>query len=137
MLRRIILAVDGSEPSRRASEFAGRLALDTHSEVVVLHVRETEVTYAGAFPLETPDAAEEFVDTEVRRLKNQGVSARGEVVPALYGRASRVILEIADTEGADMVVMGSRGRSDLAGLVLGSVTHKVIHLAHCPVLLVR
>jgi nucleotide-binding universal stress UspA family protein len=55
----------------------------------------------------------------------------------VYGRAARVILELASAEGADVIVLGSRGLSDLAGLVLGSVTHKVLHLAHCPVLVVR
>jgi nucleotide-binding universal stress UspA family protein len=43
----------------------------------------------------------------------------------------------AKRTGVEAIVMGSRGRSDIASLVLGSTSHKVLHLAHCPVIMVR
>ena len=55
----------------------------------------------------------------------------------LYGHAAREIVEDADEHDVDAIVMGSRGRSDLEGLVLGSVAHKVLHLSKRPVLIVR
>jgi nucleotide-binding universal stress UspA family protein len=137
MLERVVLAVDGSAPSDRATAVAADIAKGFGSELIVINVRETEIFWRGAVELETPDEASELVDETVRRLKDAGISARGEVHPAIYGRAARVILELASEEGADLIVLGSRGLSDLAGLVLGSVTHKVLHLAHCPVLVVR
>lgn len=51
--------------------------------------------------------------------------------------AGEAILEVAKTEACDMVVMGSRGRPDLEGLLLGSVTHRVLEASPCPVLVVR
>jgi nucleotide-binding universal stress UspA family protein len=137
MFGRILLAVDGSEPSNRAVAVTSDLARRTQAEVLVLHVREQEPGRVGAVAPPHDDAAEETLDEAVRSLKDAGVSARGEVMAAVFGRAARIILEEANDFGADLVVLGSRGLSDLAGLVLGSVTHKVLHLAHCPVLVVR
>jgi nucleotide-binding universal stress UspA family protein len=137
MFERILLAVDGSAPSDRATKTVADLAEKFGSEVIVLHVKETEHTWAGGFELESPDEASELVDMTVRSLKDEGISARGELHHSIYGRAARVILELGSEEGVGLIVLGSRGLSDLAGLVLGSVTHKVLHLAHCPVLVVR
>jgi nucleotide-binding universal stress UspA family protein len=137
MFEHILLAVDGSEPSRRATEVTADLARKVRAEVVVVHVKEREVTWEFTVELETSEEAQELVDGTVRTLKDAGVSARGELHNAVFGRAARVILETADAAGADLIVMGSRGLSDLAGLVMGSVTHKVLHVARCPVMVVR
>ncbi len=137
MFDKIVLAVDGSEPSNRAVAVAEDIAGKLGAEVIVVHVKEREPSRAGVFPLETSEEASDIVDQAVRQLKDAGVSARGELFGSIYGRAARVILEAADEQGAGLLIMGSRGLSDLAGLVLGSVTHKVLHLAHCPVLVVR
>jgi nucleotide-binding universal stress UspA family protein len=136
MFETILLAVDGSEPSNRAVGTALDLATKLGSELIVVHVREHETGRMAREPGPS-DEAEELVDETVRKVKNAGVSARGEVHTAVFGRAARAILEVANESGASMVVMGSRGLSDLAGLVMGSVTHKVLHLARCPVLVVR
>jgi nucleotide-binding universal stress UspA family protein len=110
---------------------------------LVFHVREwgplpaVALQVAGPLELESQKEAMEFVDHVVRGLKDAGISARGEIVDGLTGQAPKEILQIARSFDADVVVMGSRGRSDLAGLVLGSVTHKVLHLTDRPVLVVR
>jgi nucleotide-binding universal stress UspA family protein len=137
MFERMLLAIDGSEPAKRAAEVAADLARKIRAEVVVVHVKEREVTWAGGVDLESSGEAQDLVDDVVRTLKDTDVSARGEVHHAVYGRAARVILEAANDNSADLIVMGSRGLSDMAGLVMGSVTHKLLHLAHCPVLVVR
>jgi nucleotide-binding universal stress UspA family protein len=137
MTRKILVAVDGSEPSSRAVDEAAMLAAG--AEVLVLHVREREDLTGpgdGSIELETYDEARELVDPIVARLKDAGVSARGEVSAARIGMVARSIIVTARDEGADLIVAGSRGLSDWRSLVLGSVTHRLLHDAGLPVLVV-
>ena len=137
MFDKILLAFDGSEPSKRAAEAAMSLAKLSGGEVEVLHLREREFSKAGAFDLETPADAAELVERGLRTMKESGVNATGEVQITPHGRAAQGILEEAKRLGADAIVMGSRGMSDWRALLLGSVATKVVHHAECPVLIVR
>ncbi|HEX5951308.1 MAG TPA: universal stress protein [Actinomycetota bacterium] len=137
MFDRILLAVDGSEHSAKAVPVAGDLARRYAGEVVVLHVREHEVTWGADIDVETADEARDLVDGVVRELKNEGTNVRGEVVRVPLGQTPRAILDIARDEGVGMIVMGTRGLSDWGRLLMGSVAHKVVHLAEVPVLVVR
>ncbi|WP_187365694.1 universal stress protein [Trebonia kvetii] len=115
------------------------LALLSSGEVWVLHLREHE--YGGKAgllpPLETADAAGAEVAASVETLTKAGVKAHGLVKNTMYRHAARVIVADAIELGCGVIVMGSRGRGDLAGLVLGSTAHKVIHLTDRPVLVIR
>lgn len=137
MFEKIVVAVDGSEPSNRAVRLAGDLAGRYGAELTIVHVREREFSRVGAYEVETPAESEEILDAAVRALKDMGLSARGEMRHALVGSAAREIIDVTQTEGAGLVVMGTRGLSDWSGLLLGSVAHKVLHLGECPVLVVR
>lgn len=135
MFEKILLAVDGSEPSTRAIPVAADVALGHRAEVLVLHVQEHALTWGAE--VETPSEAAELVDGIVADLKDQGVSVRGEITRAPLGQTPRAILNVAHDEDVDLIVMGTRGLSDWGRLLMGSVAHKVIHLAECPVLVVR
>ncbi len=136
MFGKILVAVDGSESAKKAASLAGELAKAMGSEVLVLHVREVEVGhFSGA--MEPPEDATKLVDGAVQDLASQGVSAKGDVRGAPFGRAASEIVEEASRSGADVIVMGTRGLSDVTAILVGSVAHKVIHLAHCPVLVAR
>lgn len=137
MFKHILIAVDGSDHSQQAVTTAVGVAKQFGSDVFVLHVREHEVGRAGAYPLETPADATEIVSSVVTTLQQAGLSARGEAQAAVAGHAAKHIVETAQLRDADLIVMGSRGLSDIAGLLLGSVTHKVTQLSHIPVLVVR
>jgi nucleotide-binding universal stress UspA family protein len=138
MIQKILLAIDGSELSGKATAMATQIASKFGSEVVVLHVCERSFGRGGEpIILESDEEARDMVDLAVRALKDSGVSARGEVRSGLYGRAAHEILATADAEDPDLIVMGSRGLSDLKGLLVGSVTHKVLHLGDRPVLVAR
>jgi nucleotide-binding universal stress UspA family protein len=133
----IVVAVDGSDCAARAASVAGDLAEAFGGEVVVVHLAETIAAWTTAYEAETPEEAGGIADRAVRSLKDRGVSARGEVYTAVRGAVAHRIVELADAAGADLIVMGSRGLSDIAGLLLGSVAHRVLHQAHVPVLIVK
>jgi len=137
MFDRILIAVDGSPYSEPAVSAAVEIATKFNSQVFVLHVREHDRGRAGAFPMETPQDALELVSDTVKTLRAAGVTATGEVHGEVAGYAAKDIVDTAKKQAADLIVMGSRGLSDIAGLFVGSVTHKVLQLAHIPVLVVR
>lgn len=137
MFEKILLAVDGSEHSLKAVPFAGDIARHHDGEVTVLHVREHELTWASDVDLETEGEAQMLVDGIVRELKDSGANAVGDIRRVAHGQTPRAILDVAEEIGAGMIVMGTRGLSDWGRLLMGSVAHKVIHLADCPVLVVR
>jgi nucleotide-binding universal stress UspA family protein len=136
------VAVDHSESTGRVIGAARELALLANSEVWVVHLQERSVP--GKVPVgpglssdETTSEARASVDTIVGELTRAGINAHGEVRHTVFGYAAREIVDDAKEHDVDAIVMGSRGRGDLAGLVLGSTAHKVIHLADRPVLVVR
>jgi nucleotide-binding universal stress UspA family protein len=139
MYDKILVAVDHSEISDRALDAARELALLSKGEVWVLHLREREVAVKTGMSLsdESMDEASAAVATAVDKLTAAGVKAHGDVGTTLFGYAARNIVDDAKEHDVDVIVMGSRGRGDLAGLILGSTAHKVIHLADRPVLIVR
>lgn len=138
MFDRILLAVDGSEESKKAAVLAGDLAAGrAGTDVLVVHVLEFGAGRGMAFAREVPSEAYDLVDEVVRGLKDAGIGARGEVKEAVHGNAARQLVSAADGFDADLVVMGSRGLSDWQGLILGSVAHQVLHMSHRPVLIAR
>ena len=139
MFDKILVAVDHSEVSDRALDSARDLALLSKGEVWVLHLREREVAVKTGVGLsdESMDEASAAVAVAVDKLTAAGVKAHGDVGTTLFGYAARNIIDDAKERDVDVIVMGSRGRGDLAGLILGSTAHKVIHLADRPVLIVR
>jgi nucleotide-binding universal stress UspA family protein len=138
MLERILLAVDMSDHARKAVPAAAELAKAGGGTVQVLHVRE--LYYPPVPPRvvgDSPEDAQQLVDGVVAELQQAGVIADGVVRTSTGGSPASAILEQARDVGAGIVVLGSRGLSDLGGLLLGSVAHKVIQLSACPVLVVR
>lgn len=142
MFERILLSVDTSEDSGKAVDLTREMAKTHGSRVVVVHGRDVLVNPSGrpAPPRvehrETKADAQHLVDTAVAELQGEGVDARGEVLPG-QGRVGRKILEVAEAEHADLIVLGSRSMSRLEEIISGSPSQKVVHAAKCPVLLVR
>jgi nucleotide-binding universal stress UspA family protein len=138
MYEKILVAIDHSAASDRALAAAKELAGLAKGEVWVLHVREREVIpRLGLVPTEEHNEAEDEVKAAVSALAGEGITTHAEVADVIFGQAAREIVDVAKKHDVGVIVMGSRGRSDLAGLVLGSTAHKVIHLTDRPVLVVR
>ena len=139
MYDKILVAVDHSEISDRAVLAARDLAVLSKGEVWVLHLREREVAVKTgvAMTTESADEANAAVSAAVEVLTEVGVKAHGDIRTTLFGYAAREIVDDAIEHDADLIVMGSRGRSDLVGFILGSTAHKVMHLTDRPVLIVK
>jgi nucleotide-binding universal stress UspA family protein len=135
---KLLVAVDHSKATERVLSAARDLASLSHGEVWVLHLREREVMpRAGFIETESSDEAKAQVEAAVEEFTKAGIKAHGIVRSTIYGYAAREIVEDAKSRDASVIIMGSRGHGDLAGLLLGSTAHKVIHLADRPVLVVR
>jgi nucleotide-binding universal stress UspA family protein len=140
MYERLLVAVDYSEPSQRAVRAACELARLSGGEALVLSVTERQLlkgSDSSAADSEEEEDARELLHQEVAVFEDAGVRASAQVRSVHVGRVAFHIVETAKEFGSDVIVMGSRGRSEFAALLLGSVTYKVLHMAEQPVLVVH
>ncbi len=138
MFNRVLYATDGSEASDRALSYAVAVAADG-AELHVLHVVEKIV--GGRSAGLDVNAGESRTEADIReRLRlaagDLAQPPKLEVESSPAGSVATRIAEAADRCGADLIVVGTRGRGSLAGALLGSVTQRLLHVAHCPVLVV-
>lgn len=146
MFSTIVVPVDGSETASTALDIACKLASTDGARLHILHIPESLahetllVWGVGAVPMEASTEQLERAGRQLLDAATQAASARGitDVEGSLHqGDPARVITQQAKTLDADAIVMGSRGLSDIAGLVVGSVSHKVAHTAPCHVISVH
>lgn len=126
--KRILLATDGSCHSEAAADTVSDLAQWASLPVTVVSVVTSSHSKARR------QEAEQAVAADVVRLGGLGVKADGKVVE---GRPDEAIVKVAEEVGADLIVMGSHGRTGMVKVLLGSITERVIGQAVCPVLVVR
>ena len=137
--RHIVVAIDGSEHSDRALDCARSLAGRLGSTLRLVHAFPHTSDLLGYEDYESLIARREIagqtlLDRAREKLAGSGAEIHEEL---LEGPAAEAILRVAEARHADLIVMGSRGRGDLRGMLLGSVSHKVLQSATCPVLVVR
>ena len=143
-IRRILHPTDFSPASRRALEQAIAMARREKAELVIVHVLSVVVPVVGDGYM-SPAAFEEVqssmrlsgqkqLDAALGRARKAGARARGLL---LEGVAPTQIARAAKSQRADVVVMGTHGRTGLTRLLLGSVAERVVGTAPCPVLTVR
>jgi len=137
MFEHIVVAVDGSPQSSKTIPVALDLAQKYGSAVTVVHVREIERYEGSDVDLGPPISADTLVAGTVTTFLDAGVEARGEVRRVRPGETPDKIIDVAKAAHADLIVMGTRGMTELKSLLLGGVANKVVHHATCPVLLVR
>lgn len=144
----ILVPVDGSEHSFRALQVACSLAKAENKKIKLLHVVPNkdipEALKRFARVEHINDSAEHLYESAVAEnvlsaARDQAVAVGAEDVECSveYGEASKGILEAASSGDVDTIIMGTRGLSDIQGLVLGSVAHKVAHGADCRVIAVK
>ena len=158
----ILVATDGSEAARKACQLAADLANKAHATLVFAHVplkgaspeqiaaavdtgalsaRAQEDLRHGGLPIpivtdETLAEVGQLILAQARAMAEAAGVAQIQTVVA-EGDPARATLELARDRRADLIVMGSRGIGMVEGLLLGSASNKVTHLATCPVVVVR
>lgn len=137
MFKHVLVALDESEYSQMALPTAIEVTRKFGADLFVLHVAEHDRGRSVVYSDETPAEATQLVAKAVKAARDAGVAAQGELRDVGAGHVAKAIVETVEANDIDLVVMGSRGLSDIQGILLGSVTHEVMQLAHVSVLVVR
>jgi nucleotide-binding universal stress UspA family protein len=138
MFKAIVLALDGSDTAKRGIPIAVELAKEGKGKIVIAHVEERMATKVRAPLHANEEQIQEELQALVEDLATDGIEARikmGDVMAGGSGVA-HAIADIADKSNADLIVAGTRGHSPVEGLLLGSVTQRLLHIAKQPVLVV-
>ena len=144
-IKRILYATDYSKASGRALDEAVNLAKQNKAELWVVHVIEPLATYVSGEDFGGAELYMRIEETTMRdaqasmtklmqRLKRLGVKAKSLL---LKGAPHEQIVKAARSKKADMIVVGTHGRTGLSKLFLGSVAGRVVSTAQCPVVTVR
>lgn len=136
MFDTVVLALDGSASSDKALECATELAKKHSSSVHVVHVIELTVGRGGGRAPINEAELQAKVEGQVKALTAAGVKAELEVHKVPAGGPAHVIADVAQSATADLIITGTRGHTAIVGMLLGSVPQRLLHLAHCPVLIV-
>jgi nucleotide-binding universal stress UspA family protein len=146
MFQHILLASDGSDNALRAAHAAAEIAKKFDARVTLLTVFNPPVMappfLGGPEPMidaEVLTQQAEEIQEAVERRTGQALEQHGVVYEARreVGHPVDHIVGVAEKEHVDLIVMGSRGLGGLQSFLLGSVSDRVLHHAHCPVLIVR
>ena len=150
MIKTILVPTDGSEHAEKAVALAADLAKKYDSKLLLLHVMkelgsdripEGLREYARAEHIEVTER--DILESVARQIVRKAeVVARDHEAPDIqsaleFGDPAASILDSATKSDADLIVMGTRGLGDLQGMLLGSVSHKVCHLADCSCVTVK
>lgn len=138
-----VVPLDNSEPSKRALDFAIFLAGQTGARLLLIHV----INWSGFMPVSALEMAERPADK-----KKEEEYTKGKILaPALkkatdkgvdaetyfnWGNPARLIHQRAAKQGAEMIILGRRGHTQIAELVIGSVANSLAHHSKIPVVLV-
>lgn len=140
--QQLLVPVDFSETSQKALDFAIELGQALQARLLLLHVIEAPVlgggpgemgmatAYAEVIEQIEADASRNLEDA-LQRARKAGLECTGEL---MHGAPFQQIIDVADRQQVDLIVMGTRGHTGLKHLILGSVAEKAVRLAACPVL---
>jgi nucleotide-binding universal stress UspA family protein len=150
---KILIAYDGSEPSKHALNQGASLAQLTESEITILSVVPRIIIpflpdeEHGAYPELTAQDIMEH-QAQIKELHTSSLKEAEDHITEKYpdlkveirlleGRPSSTIVEQAENDGVDLIVIGSRGIGGITGWILGSTSHKVVESCTVPVLVVK
>jgi len=147
MIKKILIAVDGSKHSLSCVAFGSQIAKAMDAQVLLYHVvkpyklPESLRVFAKAEHLQTFDpellrkGAQYLLSGALSEARKAGL--KDVEIETDEGPIARTIIDRANSYKADMIVIGSRGMGDMEGILRGGVSHRVETLAKCPVLVVK
>ncbi|HET7148765.1 MAG TPA: universal stress protein [Candidatus Nitrosopolaris sp.] len=157
-LSKILVAIDGSEQSMHAADYAIDMATKYNAELIAIHVVSAKLLGFEYTPQPmlfnlpaTPNTVNNITETSKReaerwldRIKQQllehgpkKVKLKTEVIIAIKPLIAGEIVDYAQQENVDLIVIGTKGRSGFKRLLLGSVALGVVTYAHCPVMVTK
>ena len=137
VFKHIVLAHDGSENADRTVPFVRELAGDEDAKVTIVHVEQEFVGKGGGGPINAAeDSVVSGIEAQAKELSDDGIDTDVRKTAILLGGPAAAIAKVADEIGADLIVVGGRGRSGVTGVLVGSVSQRLLHIASQPVLVV-
>ena len=149
--QKILVGIDGSDKSVEAADYSISIAKNTNAQLIILNVLETEPWYYGknAYEWASPDELnkvyekekakiQKILDNVQEKAKTVGIESKTKIlmIPRTEGTV-KPILKYAEDEEIDLIVVGTRGRTGIKKMLLGSVASGVVTYAHCPVIVVK
>lgn len=137
--KKILVAIDGSKQSDKVIDKTIEYLGLVEAKVLLVHCHRKFSTILGQpqrdkeIPL-IKKRSQELIDPYIQRLQEKGITVEQRLMEEPAGAA---ITDIATIEKCDLIIMGSRGLTNLAGLIVGSVTNRVLHTAPCSVLVIK
>ena len=154
-MKRIVIAYDGSDGGREALEQGLQLARNARAAATVVYVRHAPLPIigdpfyeralskellrgrAGGHPIYVnEDELQEKIRRQAEEIREEGVDVTLKIETGAAPGAAHMIADVAREVGADVILVGTRGHTAIGGLLLGSVTQRLLHIAPCPVLAV-
>ena len=140
-LKKILVPVDFSPLSRKALDYGVSFARQFHAEISLLHVVEP-MPLPPEMPLPASGASyqmdlQQFAEQQLQEWQNE-VAGRAAIKTAVrYGNPFREIVQAANENNIDLIIIGTHGRTGLPHLLVGGTAERIVRLAPCPVMVVR
>ncbi len=143
-IKRILVPIDGSEYSMRAAKYAIELSKLQKAQIICIHVI-TSLPYGYAFSGPCIDQYMEDINNQykswfkkvIQMAENDGIKNIKTEVFTDVRSTTDAIINYASGNSIDLIIIGTRGRTGLQRVIIGSVASGIVQHAHCPVVLVR
>ena len=135
LISKILVAVDGSETSSKAAEMAIDLAEKNGADLIALYIVAPNINFSQAFYF-AQENGQKIVDEVKREAVAKKLNVQTEVLMDV-GAVSKAIVEYAENNNANLIVIGTRGISGIKRMLVGSTASEVVKYSHCPVMVVK
>ena len=140
MFYKILVAIDGSDPSMDAADYAISISKEYNAELYSLYVIRADVDLFGVHPNSEYTATmknegEKYLDKVKLKANEKNIQIKTEIIAATHVAGG--IVDYAEDKNVDLIVVGTKGKSGFKKVLLGSVASGVVTYAHCPVLVVK